>query len=186
MADVHSDNVPPSVGKAAPEDRGRDSQISLPSSSTGDESPRRRSSSRSAWSTIDDASNRLVRASALVTLLSFDTDASEHQVYSAEIAADLLREVSGMLSASQRILRPRAEDPFDDVESALVELDDLAGLVGRCAGRIGTLGADDNGTTARCAAAVAAASAGCVEVAKKALEQARARLESGLPGENHA
>lgn len=59
-----------------------------------------------AWDILDDASQVLVRAEALVMLLRCAHDVEEHHRYGAEIAWDFLRTLKEMLSDAQAQIRP--------------------------------------------------------------------------------
>ena len=54
-----------------------------------------------AWEILDDASQVLVRADALVMLLRCADDMEEHHPYGAEIVSDHLRTLKEMLSHAQ-------------------------------------------------------------------------------------
>lgn len=58
-----------------------------------------------AWDILDDASQVLVRAEALVMLLRCAHDVEEHHRYGAEIAWDLLRTLKEKLSDAQAQIR---------------------------------------------------------------------------------
>lgn len=62
-----------------------------------------------AWNTLDDASQVLVRAEALVLLLRCAHDVEEHHRYGAEIACDLLGTLRKKLSDAQEQIRPLAQ-----------------------------------------------------------------------------
>jgi len=61
-----------------------------------------------AWVLLDEASEDLVRAEAIVDLLGLEMQASRHQLYAAQIAREFLR------AASERV--SEARDKVRDVE----------------------------------------------------------------------
>ncbi|MBA4342388.1 MAG: hypothetical protein C0423_09575 [Methylibium sp.] len=63
-----------------------------------------------AWTLLDEASENLVRAEAIIDLLGLEMQASRHQLYSAQIAGEFLR------AASERV--SEARDLVQDMELA--------------------------------------------------------------------
>lgn len=64
--------------------------------------------SHRAWLILDEASQVLVRAEALVLLLGSAHDVEEHHRYAAEIACDHLRALKGKLVDAQDLVRAPA------------------------------------------------------------------------------
>jgi hypothetical protein len=65
---------------------------------------------RAAWTLLDEASEDLVRAEAIVDLLGLEMQASRHQLYAAQIAGEFLR------AASERV--SEARDKVRDIDLA--------------------------------------------------------------------
>jgi hypothetical protein len=63
-----------------------------------------------AWTLLDEASEDLVRAEAIVDLLGLEMQASRHQLYAAQIAGEFLR------AASERV--SEARDKVRDIDLA--------------------------------------------------------------------
>lgn len=83
------------------------SEASHPTSGSGDESdhnvgvahPHR------AWILLDEVSEDLARAEAIVDLLGLEMQASMHQLYSAQIAGEFLRAASERVSEARDLIR---------------------------------------------------------------------------------
>lgn len=58
-----------------------------------------------AWALLDEASEDLVRAEAIVDLLGLEMQASRHQLYSARIAGEFLRAASERISEARDKVR---------------------------------------------------------------------------------
>ncbi|MFT7776621.1 hypothetical protein [Roseateles sp.] len=58
-----------------------------------------------AWTLLDEASEDLVRAEAIVDLLGLEMQASRHQLYAAQIAGEFLRAASGRVSEARDLVR---------------------------------------------------------------------------------
>jgi hypothetical protein len=58
-----------------------------------------------AWILLDEASDDLVRAEAIVDLLGLEMQASRHQLYAAQIAGEYLRAASERVSEALGIVR---------------------------------------------------------------------------------
>ncbi|MCE4554959.1 hypothetical protein LXT13_11030 [Pelomonas sp. P8] len=79
-----------------------------PTSHPSDEENRDDKSARlhEAWNFLDEASNDLVRAEAIVDLLGLEMQASRHQLYAATIAGEFLRAASARVSEARELVRP--------------------------------------------------------------------------------
>lgn len=75
--------------------------LSLPacSSDQGAEAP-----ARTAWVLLDEASQELVRAEAIVALLASEMEASRHQLYAAQTAGEFLQAVSERIAQAQDMI----------------------------------------------------------------------------------
>jgi len=58
-----------------------------------------------AWILLDEASEDLVRAEAIVDLLGLEMQASRHQLYAAQIAGEFLRAASERVSEARDLIR---------------------------------------------------------------------------------
>ncbi|MFG6412711.1 hypothetical protein ACG02S_02245 [Roseateles sp. DC23W] len=58
-----------------------------------------------AWVLLDEASQDLVRAGAIVDLLGLEMQASQHQLYAADIAGEFLRAASARVSDARDLIR---------------------------------------------------------------------------------
>lgn len=58
-----------------------------------------------AWTLLDEASEDLVRAEAIVDLLGLEMQASRHQLYAAQIAGEFLRAASDRVSEARDLIR---------------------------------------------------------------------------------
>lgn len=58
-----------------------------------------------AWVLLDEASQDLVRAEAIVDLLGLEMQASQHQLYAADIAGEFLRAASSRVSEARDLIR---------------------------------------------------------------------------------
>jgi hypothetical protein len=58
-----------------------------------------------AWVLLDEASQDLVRAEAIVALLGLEMQASQHQLYAADIAGEFLRAASARVSEALDLVR---------------------------------------------------------------------------------
>lgn len=58
------------------------------------------------WVLLDEASQILLRAEAIVALLGLESDAAQSHSYAADVAVDLLGTLRGKLAAAQHLLRP--------------------------------------------------------------------------------
>jgi hypothetical protein len=58
-----------------------------------------------AWILLDEVSDDLVRAEAIVDLLGLEMQASRHQLYAAQIAGDFLRAASERISEARDLVR---------------------------------------------------------------------------------
>lgn len=58
-----------------------------------------------AWVLLDEASQDLVRAEAIVDLLGLEMQASQHQLYAADIAGEFLRAASARVSDARDLIR---------------------------------------------------------------------------------
>jgi hypothetical protein len=58
-----------------------------------------------AWTLLDEASEDLVRAEAIVDLLGLEMQASRHQLYSAQVAGEFLRAASERVSEARDLIR---------------------------------------------------------------------------------
>jgi hypothetical protein len=58
-----------------------------------------------AWTLLDEASEDLVRAEAIVDLLGLEMQASRHQLYAAQIAGEFLRAASERISEARDLVR---------------------------------------------------------------------------------
>lgn len=61
---------------------------------------------RCAWVLLDEASQVLLRAEAIVVLLGGESESSAHHAYAADVASDLLRTLKEKLSEAQKLLQP--------------------------------------------------------------------------------
>lgn len=61
--------------------------------------------SHDAWILLDEASEDLVRAEAIVDLLGLEMQASRHQLYAAQIAGEFLRAASERVSEARNLVR---------------------------------------------------------------------------------
>lgn len=58
-----------------------------------------------AWVLLDEAARDLVRAEAIVDLLGLEMQASQHQLYAADIAGEFLRAASARVSDARDLIR---------------------------------------------------------------------------------
>ncbi len=58
-----------------------------------------------AWVLLDEASQDLVRAEAIVDLLGLERQASQHQLCAADIAGEFLRAASARVSEARNLIR---------------------------------------------------------------------------------
>lgn len=58
------------------------------------------------WVLLDEASQILLRAEAIVALLGLESDAAQSHSYAADVAGDLLATLKLKLADAQRMLRP--------------------------------------------------------------------------------
>lgn len=61
-------------------------------------------SARTAWVLLDEASQELVRAEAIVALLASEMEASRHQLYAAQTAGEFLHEVSERIAQARDMI----------------------------------------------------------------------------------
>ena len=61
---------------------------------------------QNTWVLLDEASQVLLRAEAIVVLLGIESDMSQSHAYAAEVAVDLLGTLKGKLVDAQQLLRP--------------------------------------------------------------------------------
>lgn len=59
-----------------------------------------------AWSVLDEASQVLLRAEAIVVLMGSEAETSVHVSYATDVAGDLLRTLKAKLVEAQQMLRP--------------------------------------------------------------------------------
>lgn len=59
---------------------------------------------RSAWALLDDASQLLVRAEAIVALLGAQSDTQPHHAYGADVASELLQRLKEKMSEAQKLV----------------------------------------------------------------------------------
>lgn len=72
------------------------------SASSGD--PGAEGSARTAWVLLDEASQELVRAEAIVALLASEMEASRHQLYAAQMAGEFLHAVSERVAQARDMI----------------------------------------------------------------------------------
>ncbi|MBZ8142359.1 hypothetical protein CLD22_20965 [Rubrivivax gelatinosus] len=70
-----------------------------PPANSGD--PGAEGSARTAWVLLDEASQELVRAEAIVALLASEMEASRHQLYAAQTAGEFLHAVSERIAQAR-------------------------------------------------------------------------------------
>lgn len=58
------------------------------------------------WVLLDEASQILLRAEAIVALLGLECDAAQSNSYAADVAGDLLDKLKSKLAEAQQMLRP--------------------------------------------------------------------------------
>jgi hypothetical protein len=58
------------------------------------------------WVLLDEASQILLRAEAIVALLGLESDAAQSHSYAADVAGDLLGTLKSKLAEAQQMLRP--------------------------------------------------------------------------------
>ncbi len=58
------------------------------------------------WVLLDEASQILLRAEAIVALLGLESDAAQSHSYAADVAGDLLDKLKSKLAEAQQMLRP--------------------------------------------------------------------------------
>jgi hypothetical protein len=58
------------------------------------------------WVLLDEASQVLLRAEAIVALLGLESDAAQSHSYAADVAVDLLGTLKSKLAEAQQLLRP--------------------------------------------------------------------------------
>lgn len=82
------------------------SEASQPDSDPGEDDPSVVASDpHAAWTLLDEASEDLVRAEAIVDLLGLEMQASRHQLYAAQIAGEFLRTASERVSEARDVIR---------------------------------------------------------------------------------
>lgn len=83
------------------------SEASHPISGLGDEGDHSvvAADPHAAWTLLDEASEDLVRAEAIVDLLGLEMQASRHQLYAAQIAGEFLRAASERVSEARDVIR---------------------------------------------------------------------------------
>lgn len=58
------------------------------------------------WVLLDEASQILLRAEAIVALLGLESDAAQSHSYAADVAVDLLGTLKSKLAEAQQLIRP--------------------------------------------------------------------------------
>lgn len=118
MADIHMQSEPATSASMAiaaeaaslrlGPTKGRRGIAPLVESAAGVEANADTDDLRTPWTILDEASQELFRAESIVSLLSLECEASEHQTCAADIAGDFLRVVQQKLREAQRMLHEAA------------------------------------------------------------------------------